>query len=232
MIRWFWTLGFLVVSASHNATGAETTAFTGMAERTLTCAACHGKEGRATTAGFFPRIAGKPSGYLYSQLLNFRDGRRYNSLMSPLLANLSDAYLREIAEYFASLDLPYPPPQNASLPPQVRTRGEELVRSGDTARNIPACTACHGLAMMGRQPAIPGLLGLPRDYLNAQLGAWRTGQRKAASPDCMHSVALLLDTADVSALSEWLATQPVPLLAKAAIASDSPLPAECGKVPK
>ena len=203
-----------------------------MAERTQACAACHGKEGRATTAGFFPRIAGKPAGYLYSQLLNFRDGRRYNALMSPLLVNLSDAYLREIAEYFASLDLPYPPPQSASLPPQIRARGGELVRRGDTARNIPSCTACHGLAMMGRQPAVPGLLGLPRDYLNAQLGAWRTGQRKAASPDCMHSVALLLDTADVSALSEWLATQPVPLLAKAAIASDSPLPAECGKVPK
>jgi len=203
-----------------------------MTERTQACTACHGKEGRATTAGFFPRIAGKPAGYLYSQLLNFRDGRRYNSLMSPLLVNLSDAYLREIAEYFASLDLPYPPPQNASLPPQVRARGEELVRRGDAARNITACSACHGLAMMGRQPAIPGLLGLPRDYLNAQLGAWRTGQRKAAAPDCMHSVALLLDTSDISALSEWLATQPVPLLAKAAIASDLPLPAECGKVPK
>ena len=32
---------------------------------------------------------------------------------------------------------------------------------------------------------VPGLLGLPRDYLNGQLGAWRSGQRRAVEPDCM-----------------------------------------------
>jgi cytochrome c553 len=43
--------------------------------------------------------------------------------------------------------------------------------------------------MTGRAPFVPGLLGLPRDYLNAQLGAWRTGQRRALAPDCMAEVA-------------------------------------------
>ena len=38
-------------------------------------------------------------------------------------------------------------------------------------------------------PAIPGLLGLPRDYLNSQFGAWRIGQRQAQEPDCMAQVA-------------------------------------------
>jgi cytochrome c553 len=33
--------------------------------------------------------------------------------------------------------------------------------------------------MTGVAPHIPGLLGLPRDYLNAQLGAWKAGQRRA-----------------------------------------------------
>ena len=40
-----------------------------IAQRALACGACHGKAGRATSEGFFPRIAGKPSGYLYNQLL-------------------------------------------------------------------------------------------------------------------------------------------------------------------
>ena len=44
-----------------------------MAQRTLACTACHGKEGRAGPDGYYPRIAGKPAGYLYNQLLNFRD---------------------------------------------------------------------------------------------------------------------------------------------------------------
>ena len=221
----------LAVGGADAATGAALAVPDSIAQRTLACTVCHGKAGRATNAGYFPRIAGKPAGYLYSQLLNFRDGRRYHNLMSPLLVNLSDAYLREMADYFAAQDLPYPPPQPASLPAAARERGETLVRHGDRARSIPACSACHGLAMTGAEPGIPGLLGLPRDYLNAQLGAWRTGQRKATSPDCMHDIAQRLDLADISALSDWLASQPVPVPAKALAASASALPVACGKLP-
>ena len=72
-----------------------------MAQRTLACTACHGKEGRAGPDGYYPRIAGKPAGYLYNQLLNFRDGRRHYGLMAGLLDPLSDAYLLEIAQHFA-----------------------------------------------------------------------------------------------------------------------------------
>ena len=58
-----------------------------MAQRMQACTVCHGKEGRATNAGYFPRIAGKPAGYLYNQLLNFREGRRHNATMAyPPLA--------------------------------------------------------------------------------------------------------------------------------------------------
>ena len=44
-----------------------------MAPRMAACMTCHGAEGRATNQGYFPRIAGKPAGYLYNQLVNFRD---------------------------------------------------------------------------------------------------------------------------------------------------------------
>src|SRR3954451_16455670 len=94
-----------------------------MAQRTLACTACHGKEGRAAPDGYYPRIAGKPAGYLYNQLLNFRDGRRHYGLMTRLLDPLSDAYLLEIAQHFASLDLPYPLPQPATVPPATLQRG-------------------------------------------------------------------------------------------------------------
>ncbi|MGE5115265.1 MAG: c-type cytochrome, partial [Betaproteobacteria bacterium] len=82
-----------------------------MAQRMLACTGCHGKEGRAGSDGYYPRIAGKPAGYLYRQLVNFRDGRRRYAPMTALLDPLSDAYLREIAEHFAALEIPYPPPQ-------------------------------------------------------------------------------------------------------------------------
>ncbi len=87
-----------------------------MAQRTQACSACHGAQGRAGPDGYYPRIAGKPAGYLYNQLLHFRDGRRHYGLMTRLLDPLSDAYLLEIAQHFASLQLPYPAPAPVRAP--------------------------------------------------------------------------------------------------------------------
>lgn len=203
-----------------------------MAQRVLACTGCHGAQGRAASDGYYPRIAGKPAVYLYNQLLSFRDGRRQYTLMTKLLAPLSDAYLREIADHFAGLDLPYPPPQPATGGVDALSRGEELVRKGDAAQRIPACVSCHGQLLMGVAPAIPALIGMPRDYLNAQLGAWRTGNRHALEPDCMAQVAKLLKPDDISALSQWLAALPVPAGAKPATSLPAALPINCGGVPE
>lgn len=199
-----------------------------MAQRMQACTACHGKEGRASNSGYFPRIAGKPAGYLFHQLLNFRDGRRHNVAMNHLVEHLSDDYLREIAGYFAALELPYPPAQTAAASPAVLARGELLVRKGDATRSIPACASCHGERMTGALPAIPGLLGLPRDYLIGQMGAWRTGLRKADAPDCMAGIAKQLSAADVAAVATWLSAQTLPADTKPAASIQRPLPTECG----
>ncbi len=201
-----------------------------IAQRVQACTGCHGAQGRAASDGYQPRIAGKPAGYLYHQLLNFRDGRRQYQPMVRLIDPLSAAYLQEIAAYFASLDLPYPPPQVATASAETLLRGEGLALRGDSARRIPACVQCHGSALTGLAPAIPGLLGLPRDYLNAQLGAWQTGNRRAQSPDCMAQIAQTLSAEDVAALSQWLAAQPLPANTKAVSALPAPLPMPCGGV--
>ena len=201
-----------------------------LAPRLQACAACHGKEGRATPDGFFPRIAGKPAGYLFNQLVNFRDGRRLNGDMAYLVEQMSDDYLREIAGYFAALDLPYPAAPAAQAPPAVLARGEALVKQGDTARNIPACVACHGARMTGTLPAIPGLLGLPRYYLSGQIGAWQTHIRSALAPDCMATIAGRLSTEDVAAVSAWLANQPLPADSHPAASPPQVLPLACGSV--
>lgn len=203
-----------------------------LAQRMQPCSACHGKEGRPTQQGFFPRIAGKPAGYLYNQLDNFRSGRRANSTMTYFVEQMSDDYLREIAGYFASLDLPYAPPQTVGAPVDEIALGEKLVRQGDAAHAIPACVQCHGSAMTGVLPAIPGLLGLPRGYLVEQFGAWRTGQRKALAPDCMARIATTLTPADITAVATWLSSQAVTLPPAAADTLSRPLPMSCGSVPQ
>ncbi|HRO81506.1 MAG TPA: c-type cytochrome [Alicycliphilus denitrificans] len=201
-----------------------------MRPRVLACTACHGKEGRATPGGYFPRIAGKPAGYLYNQLLNFRDGRRSYPQMSRLLEHLTDDYLHEIAGYFAALELPYAPAAPAPASQALIERGRQLVRHGDEGRKIPACVQCHGDAMTGVAPFVPGLLGLSRDYVGSQLGAWQTGQRRAQAPDCMAEIARQLTVEDVGAVSAWLAAQAVPGQGKPAMSFKGELPMPCGSV--
>jgi cytochrome c553 len=102
------------------------------------------------------------------------------------------------------------------------------VADGDKARSIPACVQCHGATMMGVAPAIPGLLGIPRDYINAQLGAWKGGSRRTLAPDCMAQIASALAPQDISAVSAWLAAQPAQ--GKPAAGLPAPLPMPCGGV--
>lgn len=199
-----------------------------MAQRVLACTACHGAQGRAAPDGYFPRIAGKPAGYLYNQLVNFHDGRRSYRLMTQMVEPLTDSYLREMAEHFAALDLPYPAPSPVSATAQELQRGEQLALRGDAARQVPACVQCHGAALTGVQPSTPGLLGLPRDYLNAQMGAWRSSQRRAHAPDCMATITRRLSDSDVSAVSGWLASQRLPVNPKPARALPASLPLDCG----
>lgn len=206
-----------------------------MAERTRACTACHGEQGRAGPDGYYPRLAGKPAGYLHNQLRNFAQGRRHYGLMGRLVDPMDDAYMGEIAAHFASLNLPYPPPTPSRLSPEQLARGEALVRQGDARRGLPACVQCHGERLTGVQPHVPGLLGLPLDYLNAQLGAWQTGQRRAQAPDCMAQILQRLPHEDIIAVSNWLASQPLPADTHPAATPAQPLRDarwRCGSAPE
>ena len=185
-----------------------------MENRALACTGCHGKLGVATADGYFPRIAGKPAGYLLNQLRHFKSGARQFEGMNRLVKSLPDDYLRQFAAYFADLDLPYPAPESQRLSSAETKRAMALVNDGDQQLNVPACKSCHGSTLTGVLPAVPGLLGLPRDYLTAQLGAWKNGLRNAHQPDCMATVVKRLPVADLTAVAGWLAAQPVPVNSK------------------
>jgi cytochrome c553 len=191
-------------------------------QRLKPCVVCHGEQGEGLTKSeYYPRLAGKPAGYLFNQLAAFRDGKRRVPVMNHLVANLSDAYLREISQYYEQLAPPYPPP--TPVPAWLAARGQALATRGDAVRKVPACTSCHGNPPYGMQPAIPGLAGLKSDYIASQMGAWRIGQRQAFEPDCMREIASRLLPEDIAAISAWLGSLPAN--------SRKPLPANSLKMP-
>ena len=174
------------------------------------CVTCHGRGGQGASNGNYPRIAGKPAGYLYNQLVAFRDGTRRYPPMNYLLAYMPDAYLHEIAEHFAQEHPPFEPSTTAPADSATLERGRAIATQGDFHTGVPPCMACHGPRLTGMEPAIPGLVGLRASYIAAQLARWRTGDRSASAPDCMKRVADRLGDDDVHAVAAWLATQPAP----------------------
>lgn len=215
----------LVLLASLDAGAVENEDW---ARKMAPCTQCHGEQGRATRDGYYPRIAGKPALYLYNQLLNFREGARRHALMSHMVDRLSDDYLWAISEYFAGLNPPYPAPEASALPADTLQYGEQLVLEGDPSRNIPACVDCHGQQLTGVLPAVPGLAGLPADYISAQIGAWQIGIRRAAAPDCMAQIALRMQGRDVQAVSAWLASRPIPEDSQPQTRSEAEASMPCG----
>jgi cytochrome c553 len=181
-----------------------------MQARVMGCAACHGGQGQGTDNDYFPRLAGKPAGYLYNQLIAFRDGGRKYPPMNYLLAYMPDAYLQQIADYFSTQRPPAREPETPRVDAQTLNYGQQLVMHGDASRKVPACVSCHGAALTGMNPAIPGLVGLHADYISAQLGASRYGTRHTAAPDCMHTITSHLSEKDITAVAAYLASLPVP----------------------
>lgn len=205
-------LGFaMLISTASRASDAPPIPDT-LQQRIAACTTCHGVhgEGRPGDRNYFPRLAGKPAGYLVRQLQNFQNGLRKYAPMEYTVRQLSPTYMREIAEYFAAQQVPYQRSPLPSVSAADLQRGMQLVSKGDPARKIPACASCHGSQLTGVEPSTPGLIGLPYDYISAQLGSWRTHTRAMAAPDCMAVVASRLSASDISAVAAELASRQLP----------------------
>lgn len=227
--RWTWIGACVLVLIATAAIASDD-----LGERLAACATCHGQHGEGVTgAEYNPHLAGKPAGYLFEQLKGFRDGRRVNAQMTWLVQFLDDAYLGEIAQFYADA-----PPRTraadtgaAELTPERREVAETLVEHGDPARGVPACAACHGRALTGLDPGVPALLGLPADYIAAQFGSWRSGIRRGAPPDCMSAIAQKIAPADIRAVAVWLSQQSHADEQRPAPAGSFVPPQACGSLP-
>lgn len=125
----------LILGACYNAMGDET-APDNIETRMRARAPCHGVQGQGTHDDYFPRLAGKPAGYLYNQLAAFRSGRRHYSPMNYLLEYQNDDYLEAIAEYFAGQNPPFLPHQAAASSSAVLAQGEALATHGDASNHV------------------------------------------------------------------------------------------------
>jgi cytochrome c553 len=180
--------------------------------KSAVCAACHGPQGVAIAPNF-PNLAGQSATYLYVQLKTLKNGQRSDPIMSGQAATLSDADMRNLATYYASL--PAKPAGHAD----AASRGGQLFLEGDPVQGVPPCQGCHGPTGQGPriypsdapQPpwsTFPRLRGQSAIYVTKALGDFSSGARSGTSNALiMHGVAQTLGDADIQALSTYIATQ-------------------------
>ena len=70
-------------------------------EKSQTCQACHGPEGIAAAAQW-PDLAGQHASYLFEAMLQYQRGEREAPVMAPLVSQLDEQTLAEIAAFYAS----------------------------------------------------------------------------------------------------------------------------------
>jgi len=184
----------VVVIAIANAAHAAGDAAAGET-KAAPCVACHGAAGNSTQAKV-PSLAAQPPLYVYYQLLQFREKRRSDPLMSPMAANLSDRDMQDLGAYFSA---------------QTAVNGNALADAAKAEKGAAAarrehCESCHAKGFVGQQH-IPRLAGQRLDYLRAQLKGFRVGTR----PDIdgsMASASQTLSDDDIENLAVFLAGLP------------------------
>ena len=136
------------------------------------CSACHGPQGNSVNPQW-PRLAGQSAVYIAEQLKAFKSGVRDNPTMKPLAAALSDQDISDLAMYYEAQT-----PTGLEADPSYWKAGEALYLSGDEARDVPACVACHGPVGRGNLAAgYPALRAQQSVYVVKQLTDYASGAR-------------------------------------------------------
>jgi len=73
------------------------------AAKTVTCVACHGKDG-ISIAPTYPNLACQKEQYIIKSLKAFKSGARNDPMMKPMVASLSDADIENLAAYYSTLN--------------------------------------------------------------------------------------------------------------------------------
>jgi len=169
------------------------------------CAACHGADGNSPTPAN-PKLASQVPEYLQKQLANFKPAagkraERENPIMGGMAAGLSAEDMRDVAAYYSAQQV---------KPGAVRNRdalalGRKIWRGGDVNKGLPACAACHGASGAGLPAQYPRLAGQYAEYTEAQLKAFRSGERRNDANGMMQAIAVRMSEPEIRAVADYVA---------------------------
>ena len=163
----------------------------------LRCTMCHGARGLSQADS--PNLAGQSPVAIYKQLNDFKTGARTSAVMGPLVADLTDADMRDLAAYYAYL------PRSSDYA-RITDARPRIVVNGAPMRGIAPCGACHG--DLDSKAGAGWLKGQPAVYLRTQLQAFASGARRNDIGQQMRNVARRMTPGEIDAASQFYAEGP------------------------
>ncbi len=158
------------------------------------CKGCHGLDGKGI-APAIPNLAAQRERYLFNSLKEYKDGRRTHAALKNMTASMSEADLRNVAAYFAS------------LPPLGKAAAADIKHSSPYEQgqaSAAACAKCHGKDGNSTLPGTPSLAGQQPHYLVAAIQEYHQGDR---AKDAMRSSLRDADNLELESLALYFASQ-------------------------
>jgi len=194
-------VGLVLAAASAHAQDADKA----QSIASQVCAACHAADGNSIGPAN-PKIAGQFPEYLHKQLVDFKaqagkKPARENPVMSSMVANLSEADMKNLAAYYGGQKLK----PAAAADKDLAASGQKLWRGGNAQAGVPACAGCHGPTGAGIPAQYPRVAGQYAEYLAAQLRAFKDGGRANDPNGMMRGVASRMSEREIKAVAEYAA---------------------------
>lgn len=185
------------VLAADAAAPAKPDLAKGQSIATQVCAACHTADGsRGSPAN--PILQGQHAEYLVKQLEEFKSGKRNNAVMKGFASSLSKEDMVNVSAFYASKQAKV----GSSKQKDLVALGEKIYRGGINSISVPACSGCHGPSGAGLPIQYPRLGSQHADYIEAQMLAFRSGQRGNSSQ--MAAIASRMNDKEIKAVSDYI----------------------------
>lgn len=168
---------------------------------TEVCAGCHGADGNSMVAAF-PKLAGQQKVYLLRELKDYKSGKRVSEVMVPLVANLSEDELTQLAAYYAKQK----PAPGIAGDAKLLAIGKELYLKGNSKTDVPSCDSCHEEDGNG-SGKFPRVAGQHVEYALDQFRLYATGKRTNGAR-VMQAVASRMSEEETRAVAEYMASMP------------------------
>jgi len=164
------------------------------------CSTCHGMDGRGETETA-PNLAAQPAEYMVESLQAYKKGERLHAAPMKLAVDMSDADIRNVAAYYASL------PKLSSAPAATAYQpGDSSYHEG--GQTAAVCTECHGENGYSQEPGVPSLAGQQPAYVIVATQEYANGSRPHGKKEAMFNA---LAQVDVEKMAMYFAAQVPPV---------------------